>query len=95
MSFWKSIGILLLAVGLLAGPWFASQARAERITHPADSALLQPTPAPTAESSLPGVGEQQPRAWMFLLLTIVCAMGGLLVIGVGAAILLVKIRERL
>ena len=88
------MGIFLLAVGLLAGPWFANRARAESANHPPASTLRQPTPAPTLESPLPGVGEQQPRSWMLLLLAIICLMGGLLVVGVGVAILLVKLRER-
>lgn len=95
---WKSVGralVVLLALGLAAGPWAARQAHAGATPWQASQGNPQPTPAPTALSDAPAADEAPSNAWILMLLVIVCSMGLLLVVGVGAAILMVRIRERL
>ncbi len=90
----RCTGIFLLALGLVAGPWAASPARA--VTGPLASARLvsQATPAPTVTGSPGTADEQPPGSWLLFILLIVCSMVGLLVLGVGAAVLLARLRER-
>lgn len=85
----------MLAFGLAAGPWVARQAHAGSLPRQAPLVSAQATPAPTALSGPPAAGESRPNTWMLMLLMIVCSMGLLLVVGLGAAILMVRIRERL
>ncbi len=97
---WKSVGralVVLLALGLAAGPWAARQAHAYAGVTPWQASQVdpQPTPVPTGLSDAPAADEAPSNAWILMLLLIVCSMGLLLVVGVGAAILMVRIRERL
>jgi hypothetical protein len=95
---WKSIGrvlTVLLALALAAGPWFARQAHAGSAHRQVPLSSVQATPAPTAPSGPQAAGESRSNTWMLMLLMIVCSMGLLLLVGVGAAILMVRIRERL
>jgi hypothetical protein len=84
---------VLFTLILIISPWSVSAARTTpRSVNGVSSIRVQ---GPTATPTPPAAAGQQRPAWIQAIAFLFCGMVGMLVLGVGAAILLVRVRERI